>query len=198
LLMPRRKVPDEGLTILAHMAITIADHVGVTNLTECNTRGRRALTVREDWRFYLRATFGERTMRSLLYSAALCAGLAAVAVAVVVGSIGVHTVDPWRIADDGDVTGSIGRLPLSDEQRGHIFDDIMKMRDAPVADVAEPELAGALPRAVELQELPASVTRDVPAVQGYKFVKLDDRILLVSPRDRTVVAEMPRYRLIVD
>jgi len=35
-------------------------------------------------------------------------------------------------------------------------------------------------------------------VQGYKFVKLDDRILLVSSLDRTVVAETPRYRLIVD
>jgi hypothetical protein len=35
-------------------------------------------------------------------------------------------------------------------------------------------------------------------VQGYKFVKLDDRILLVSPLDRAVVAETPRYRLIVD
>ena len=49
-----------------------------------------------------------------------------------------------------------------------------------------------------LQELPASVTRDIPMVQGYKFVKLDDRILLVSPVDRTVVAEMPRYKTVLD
>jgi hypothetical protein len=46
--------------------------------------------------------------------------------------------------------------------------------------------------------VPASVTHDVPVVQGYKFVKLDDRILLVSPLDRTVVAEIPPYRLIAD
>jgi hypothetical protein len=139
-------------------------------------------------------------MRSLFHSAALGCGLAVVA-AVVVGSIGFRTIESWRIADDSDVTGSIGHaggLPLSDEQRGHIFDGIMKMRDAPVADVAEPELSRALPRSVELQELPANVTQDVPVVQGYKFVKLDDRILLVSPRDRIVVAELPRYRLIVD
>jgi len=55
-----------------------------------------------------------------------------------------------------------------------------------------------LPRDVPLQELPASVTHDIPMVQGYKFVKLDDWILLVSPSDRMVVAEMPRYRIIVD
>ena len=139
-------------------------------------------------------------MRSLFHSAALSCGFAAV-VAIVVGSIGFLTIESWRIAADGDVTGSIGHardLPLSEEQRGHIFDGIMKMHDAPVADVAEPELSRALPRSVELQELPANVTQDVPVVQGYKFVKLDDRILLVSPRDRTVVAELPRYRLIVD
>jgi hypothetical protein len=74
----------------------------------------------------------------------------------------------------------------------------MKLRDAPVADVPVPGPAAALPRSVALQELPASVTREIPMVQGYKFVKLDDRILLVSPADRTVVAEMPRYHLIID
>jgi hypothetical protein len=35
-------------------------------------------------------------------------------------------------------------------------------------------------------------------VQGYKFVKLDDRILLVSPLDRAVVAEMPRYHTVLE
>ena len=48
------------------------------------------------------------------------------------------------------------------------------------------------------QELPASVTREIPMVLGYKFVKLDDRILLVSPIDRSVVAEMPRYRTMLN
>jgi len=64
--------------------------------------------------------------------------------------------------------------------------------------VAVPRPTHALPRSVELRELPASVTKDVPVVRGYKFVKLEDRVLLVSPLDRTVAAEMPRYRLIVD
>jgi hypothetical protein len=94
-----------------------------------------------------------------------------------------------------DITGSIvgskraRSLPLTDEQRGHIFDGIMKLRDAPIADV--PGVATELPSSVALQELPASVTREIPMVEGYKFVKLDDRILLVSPLDRAVVAEMP-------
>jgi hypothetical protein len=101
-------------------------------------------------------------------------------------------------ASSDDVTGSIHTPgpPLSDEQRGHIFDGIMKLRDTPVADVPAPQPPSALPSSVALQELPASVTHDIPSVQGYKFVKLDDWILLVSPADRSVVAQMPRYRFV--
>jgi hypothetical protein len=103
-----------------------------------------------------------------------------------------------------DITGSIAgvadarSLPLTDEQRGHIFDGIMKLHDAPVAEMLAPAAASALPSSVALQELPISVTREIPMVLGYKFVKLDDRILLVSPIDRLVVAEMPRYRTMLN
>jgi hypothetical protein len=104
-----------------------------------------------------------------------------------------------------DVTGSIAAgfgapranyLPLTDEQRGRIFDGVMKLPNAPVADMAAP--AAAVPGSVALQDLPASVTREIPMVEGYKFVKLDDRILLVSPLDRAVVADMPRYKQMLD
>jgi hypothetical protein len=72
----------------------------------------------------------------------------------------------------------------------------MKIHDAPVANVSAPD--STLPSSVALQDLPASVTHEIPMVQGYKFVKLDDRILLVSPLDRSVVAYMPRYRTVLD
>jgi hypothetical protein len=108
-----------------------------------------------------------------------------------------------NVADDSiDVTGSIGgaafarALPLSDEERGQIFDDIMSIRGVPEASL--PWTATAMPAGIALQDLPASVTSDVPMVQGYKFVKLADRIVLVSPLDRSVVAVMPRYKLILD
>ena len=133
--------------------------------------------------------------------AGLCLGAA---IALTAGRIASHGGDVLASMDrtSADVTGSIGsagaRLPLTDEQRGHIFDGIMKLHDAPVADVPAPEVAAALPSSVALQELPVSVTRQIPMVQGYKFVKLDDRILLVRPRDRSVVAEMPRYHTVLD
>jgi hypothetical protein len=56
--------------------------------------------------------------------------------------------------------------------------------------------ASGLSDAVVLQDLPAMVTRKIPLVGNYKFVKLEDRILLVNPDSREVVAEIPRYKLV--
>ncbi len=54
----------------------------------------------------------------------------------------------------------------------------------------------ALPDSIALRDLPAMVTDRIPQVKDYKFVKLDDRILLVNPESRLVVAEIPRFKLI--
>lgn len=106
-----------------------------------------------------------------------------------------------------DITGSLGpasadrspqhspkHLPLSDEQLSRVHDGVMRA-GAPTANVAEPE-AAAVPSNVALQELPEPVTREIPLLKGYSFVKLDDRILVVSPATRLVVAEIPRYQLL--
>jgi hypothetical protein len=85
-------------------------------------------------------------------------------------------------------------LPLTDEERAQVFDGVMGTPDVPVADIAPPEDA-ALPAWVALQDLPAGLAQEIPLVDGHKFVKLDDRILLVHPGSRKVVAEMPRYKL---
>ena len=85
---------------------------------------------------------------------------------------------------------------FSDEQRGRIFDGVMRISDAPVTEVAAPEVAGSLPEDVPMQDLPSGITRDIPAVRGHNFVKFDDRILVVSSASRLVVAMIPRYKLL--
>ena len=104
-----------------------------------------------------------------------------------------------------ETTGSVGspgakragaELALSDEQRGRIFDSVMRIPDAPVAQAPAPALADALSSEVPMQDLPASVTREIPLVQGHKFVKFDDRIVVVNPASRLVVAMIPRYKLL--
>ena len=102
-----------------------------------------------------------------------------------------------------ETTGSVSspaakraELALSDEQRGRIYDSVMRIPDAPVAQAPAPALADALPSEVPMQDLPASVTREIPLVRGHKFVKFDDRIVVVDPASRLVVAMIPRYKLL--
>jgi hypothetical protein len=77
-------------------------------------------------------------------------------------------------------------LAMSDEQRGHIFDSVMRMSDAPIAEEPAPDVADSLRAEVPMQDLPAGITQDIPKVQGYRFVKFDDRILIVNPSSRLV------------
>ena len=102
-----------------------------------------------------------------------------------------------------ETTGSIGGseratagLALSDEQRGRIYEGVMRIPDAAVADVPAPDVADALPSGVPLQDLPAGLAREIPMVEGHKFVKFDDRIVVVDPKNRVVVAMIPRYKLV--
>jgi len=125
-------------------------------------------------------------------------------VAALIGLAGGSEFANWFDSDDTDITGALGRsadaqlLPLTLEERAQIFDGVMRINSAPVADVAPPEPMQALPFSVALQEMPAGVARLIPLVEGYKFVKLDDRILLVNPKSRVVVAWMPRYKLVLN
>jgi hypothetical protein len=74
---------------------------------------------------------------------------------------------------------------------------IMRVSDAPVTEmVASPEVADFLPEEVPTQELPTDLIREIPLVRGHKFVKFDDRILVVSSASRLVVAMIPRYKLL--
>jgi hypothetical protein len=109
------------------------------------------------------------------------------------------------IVDDYDieteVTGSINlaaapRLSLSDEQRGFIFLGVINLPDVPELAMSAPQPGVPLPQAVELHEIPAMVIRRIPEMSGYKFVKLQDRILLVSADTRQIETMLPRYKLI--
>jgi hypothetical protein len=114
------------------------------------------------------------------------------------GSADIAVIDDETTGALGPIGGRrlAGTLPLSDEQRGRIFDSVMKLPDTPVVDATPPELAEALPGGVALQDLPAGVAREIPLVAGHKFVKFDDRILVVNPASRLVVAMIPRYKLL--
>jgi len=97
----------------------------------------------------------------------------------------------------GNVTfdSTKGAVPeFSDEERGRIFDEVMRISEAPVSDMTAPEVADSLPEEVPMQELPTDIIQEIPLVRGHRFVKFDDRILVVSSASRLVVAMIPRYK----
>jgi Protein of unknown function (DUF1236) len=78
-------------------------------------------------------------------------------------------------------------LPLTDDQKHRI---LAAVGAAPVAQLnAKP--AQVLPLSVALQDLPPDLGSE-PALRGYKYVNLADRVLLVAPASREVVGEIPK------
>lgn len=100
-------------------------------------------------------------------------------------------------------TGSIGlssvqRLPLTDEQRSYIFFGVINLPDVPDAVMRNPQPHELVPLALELHDIPAMVLRRIPHARDLKFVKLDDRILLVNADTRRVESVIPRYKLVAE
>jgi hypothetical protein len=128
----------------------------------------------------------------------VCAGLIAGAEAglgMMARHIDEDGVDTAVMDETTGSVGPIGGVALSDEDRFHIYEGVMRVPDAPVADATPPEVSSALPGDVPMQDLPLSVIRQIPQVEGHKFVKFDDRILVVASATRQVVAMIPRYKL---
>jgi hypothetical protein len=81
-------------------------------------------------------------------------------------------------------------LPLSAEQKRQIYDSVMNSQ-LPATEI-EAAPATILPATVELSALPAGMEEQIPAVRGYKYVKLQAKVLIVAPANRVVVGEIER------
>jgi hypothetical protein len=101
---------------------------------------------------------------------------------------------------ESEVTGSVSlaapRLSLSDEQQGLIFLGVINLPDIPELAMPAPTAGAPLAPTIALHEIPAMVVRRIPQVSDYRFVKLEDRILLVNLETRQVETTIPRYKLV--
>jgi hypothetical protein len=77
-------------------------------------------------------------------------------------------------------------LPLSDEDKRRIR---AAAQQAPVVRT-EVHPADFLPIGLEVRDLPAQVTSAVPITRNYGFVRTPDRVLLIIPASRIVIAEI--------
>lgn len=82
------------------------------------------------------------------------------------------------------------QFPLTDEQKQKIAASLGTAKTAPAGTI-EVTVAQSLPNTdMTLQEFPADAKAAVPDLGRYRYVKLNDRVLIVDPPFRTVVGEI--------
>jgi hypothetical protein len=79
-------------------------------------------------------------------------------------------------------------LMLSPEQRTTVYRTIRQREVAPSAGV-EVSVGARVPGTVQLYDVPQSVAVEVPAVRSYKYMVVNNRVVLVDPATSTIVAE---------
>jgi hypothetical protein len=82
-------------------------------------------------------------------------------------------------------------LPLSDEQKRTVYEALAANGDVETRAL-DTEPANALPADVKLYDLPPRVAEQFPALRHYKYVRLTDKVVLVSAPNRIVAGELTR------
>jgi hypothetical protein len=98
------------------------------------------------------------------------------------------TMSEKNAADDRLITLAYTFKYLTDEQRQAIY---RALKDRPAGTVFNAEVGIELPADVDLHDMPDAVTAQVPQTKRYQYVVAGNRVLLVSPEFRVVVAAIP-------
>jgi hypothetical protein len=80
-------------------------------------------------------------------------------------------------------------LPLTEEQKRAVY-AILAANGEIETRAIDTAPADALPADVKLYDLPDKVVEQAPALKGYKYVRLIDKVVLVSPPNRIVAGEI--------
>ena len=81
---------------------------------------------------------------------------------------------------------------FDEAQRKHILESVMADNKSAAQISNEIQPAMRLPEGVEMHELPGDVVREMPSLSGRRYVRLNDRILIVNPNNRGIVGELKR------
>jgi hypothetical protein len=81
-------------------------------------------------------------------------------------------------------------LMLTDQQKQAIYQKLSEGQ-SPQSTVSA-KLSEQVPATLALQELPADLAAGMPSVRDYKFLRTNDRILVINPRESVVVGEITK------
>jgi hypothetical protein len=81
-------------------------------------------------------------------------------------------------------------VQLTPAQRQTVYRTIVRERVAPARATVEYRVGTRIPQSAQLYTLPHDVAVEVPALQPYKYMVVNGRVLLVDPNTSQVVAEL--------
>lgn len=81
-------------------------------------------------------------------------------------------------------------LQLTPTQRSTIYRTVTKTQVRPAQATVQYQVGMRVPESVELYAVPQEVVTEVPAVQPYKYMVVNNRVWLVDPNTSEVVAEV--------
>jgi len=81
-------------------------------------------------------------------------------------------------------------LELTPVQRRTIYRTIVRERVAPAEPTIEYRVGARLPDSVRLYSVPQEVAVEVPAIRLYKYMVVNNRVVLVDPATSQVVEEV--------
>jgi hypothetical protein len=81
-------------------------------------------------------------------------------------------------------------LELTPVQRRTIYRTIVRERVAPAEPTIEYRVGARLPDSVRLYSVPQEVAVEVPTIRSYKYMVVNNRVVLVDPATSQVVEEV--------
>jgi hypothetical protein len=82
------------------------------------------------------------------------------------------------------------RLQLTPVQRQTIHRTIIRERVAAPAPTVEYRVGARVPEGVQLYSVPPEVAVEVPAIRAYRYMVVNNRVVLVDPATSEVIAEV--------
>jgi len=81
-------------------------------------------------------------------------------------------------------------LQLTPVQRQTIYRTMVHERVVPAQPTVEYHVGARIPESVQLYAVPREVAVEVPAIKAYKYMVVNNRVVLIDPATSEVVAEV--------
>ena len=107
-----------------------------------------------------------------------------------VGGANAQTTVITREPVESRTVVTTGPVQLTPVQRQTIYRTIVRERVAPAPPTVEYRVGVRVPESVRLYSVPQEVAVEVPAIRAYKYMVVNNRVVLIDPATSQVVAEV--------